>query len=934
MQEPIPQRGPASGEGGFADPAPVDRPKFRWWWPGGAVEEGALAGELGEMKAAGYGGAEIAVLPIGLTGTTGEESHPWGTPRFAARVKATLEAARENGQRIDFTVGPGWPMVSPAVGGEQIALAQHELVYASERLAAGAAFAGELPRPTDREDPNLTLIAVTVARLAEPGSDEGAPPLLEPDSLAALELPEGSTSIAWTAPAEGDWILFAFWSRPTGQRTIAGVTLEDAPVVDHYSEAAVAAATAYIDEHVLPAELDGLLREAAGDVFEDSLELDAKQLWTADLLAEFERRRGYDLTPYLPVIYVNDLHRFVVGGIKGITAASPADFGLPDGSGWRLRHDYYRTLNELYIERHIGALTRWANGRGLRYRAQPYGGTMDPIELAAAIQVPECENLVPLWFSGGKVYGAAEYNTYVDFVRGISAAAHMQGSSLVSLEGCAFMEGDYASTLAEKKYHVDIAFSGGVTQLVSHGFAYADVEGQPWPGWSPFSVEGYPFGVAEVWGPRQPVWRHLRSYADYVGRAAAVLRHGRPRVDLAFFRQTYWSHDWPKVRSRALDDAGYSHGVLSTALLDLPAATVAAGRLADDGAGYRALALDERAIDPHALERIAVLARAGLPTIFVGELPDRAPGFADAERADESVRELCAELLALDNVIRVADQDGLVGGLAELGLRPDSEPGEATSVYSVHRQAAEGDYYFLFNHGTAALAPELSLAGAGEARLLDLWNGTSHRLEATADGDRVRVAVDLAPGETTVVFLGQGAGLDAREGGPALRRATPRRWSRQLGPWDLEVDEWLPAGHREHRLSELSLADWRQLPDLADGSGVGVYRTSFELEPGWDEGVAGVLLDLGQVEGTVRVTVNGQVASGDCVPQRPFEVQGLLREGANELEIELATTLGNRVTADAAGEEGERAKRLAARESLASGLLGPVTLEALAGETR
>jgi hypothetical protein len=290
--------------------------------------------------------------------------------------------------------------------------------------------------------------------------------------------------------------------------------------------------------------------------------------------------------------------------------------------------------------------------------------------------------------------------------------------------------------------------------------------------------------------------------------------------------------------------------------------------------------------------------------------------------------------LALDNVIRIADQDDLVAGLGGLGLRPDSEPRQATSVYSVHRQAAEGDYYFLFNHGTAAVEPELSLAGMGEARLLDLWNGTSHRLEAATDGGRVEVAVGLAPGETTVVFVGRGAGLDAREAGPAVRRAAPRCWSRQLGPWDLEVDEWLPSGNREHRLSEISLTDWRELPELTDGSGVGVYRTSFELESGWNSGIAGVLLDLGRVEGTVRVTVNGQLAGGDCVPQRPLEVQRLLREGTNQLEIELATTLGNRVTADAAGEEGERAKRLAAREPLASGLLGPVALEALAGEAR
>ncbi len=68
-------------------------------------------------------------------------------------------------------------------------------------------------------------------------------------------------------------------------------------VLDHYDSAAI--------ENHLHAVGDRLL-SAFGDhppyaVFSDSLE-DYASNWTPDLLAEFQRRRGYDLTPHLPAL--------------------------------------------------------------------------------------------------------------------------------------------------------------------------------------------------------------------------------------------------------------------------------------------------------------------------------------------------------------------------------------------------------------------------------------------------------------------------------------------------------------------------------------------------------------------------------------------------------------------------------------------------------
>ena len=82
----------------------------------------------------------------------------------------------------------------------------------------------------------------------------------------------------------------------------------DGPVVDHWNVAAVRRYLDHMSSGLAPA-LGGRLGEKLGGPlrasFVDSLELDHAN-WTDDLPAEFARRRGYDLAPYLPFVLEKD----------------------------------------------------------------------------------------------------------------------------------------------------------------------------------------------------------------------------------------------------------------------------------------------------------------------------------------------------------------------------------------------------------------------------------------------------------------------------------------------------------------------------------------------------------------------------------------------------------------------------------------------------
>jgi hypothetical protein len=893
------------------------------------------------MKEAGFAGAEIAVLPLGLpTEVATGAVRSWGTPEFTSRLEEALSAARELGMRLDFTVGPCWPMASPAVGGTSIALSQHELVYGvnygHQEIVAGEMLTSKVPAPVEGPGDDARLIAVTAALAAGFGrSTRSKPIVLDHESLVDITSFVDGDRVRWIPPVGGRWLVFGFWARPTRQQPPVDAFQADAPVVDHFAQSATQAATRFLDEHVLPPRLDPLLRDVGGDLFEDSLELRSLrgQLWTPALLEEFRIRRGYDLTPYLPVLHIEGLYNWLWSTVLArVSPESEPDFDLSQGLGRRVRYDYYRTLNELYLENHVIPLQSWANGRGLRYRAQSYGATLDHLEISGVVDVPETEDLMS-WFTSGGLLRSEGRDESVDFHRSIAAGAHMQGHQVISVECACVWEGDYRMSLATFKRNADIAFSGGATQLVAHGFAYDDVPGAAWPGWCALSSDerGLRIGFAEAWGTRQPMWRHLRSFADYLARAAMVLRHGVPRVDLAVYRQDYWAVGWPKIAAANLSDSGYTYEFLSPGLLESPDAIVSDGRLAPKRAGYRALVVEnESAVRPEVLAQILSLAAAGLPVVLVGALPDHAPGFNDAAEQDLQVRALVESLQRLPCVRQVAEQSELVNALEALGVAPDAALSDVAMVHSVHRAAEDGDYYYFFNKGSAKQLLCASVRGRGTAAILDLWNGTSRELPSAALGERLKVMVELAAGESIVVFVGDRSQLNAESVQNVYLPGSPI-WEQELTSWDVEAEDWQPSGKHRVRLHLDGPSDWRSIPELADVSGIATYTTTLNLEPGWNEGISEVCLDLGRVEGTIQVRVNGRLATAEAIALKAIDVLRHLRDGANEVQIEIATTLNNRLVA-LSNTDQPGVARFRFRSTQPAGLIGPVRVTGLQPE--
>lgn len=96
----------------FEEPDTEYRPKVRWWWPGGDVEEEELIREIEVLHENGFGGVEIQPFDYSLKDeATSDPDSPVKditSDAFFDKIKVVLDAARERNMTVDLNMGSGY----------------------------------------------------------------------------------------------------------------------------------------------------------------------------------------------------------------------------------------------------------------------------------------------------------------------------------------------------------------------------------------------------------------------------------------------------------------------------------------------------------------------------------------------------------------------------------------------------------------------------------------------------------------------------------------------------------------------------------------------------------------------------------------------------------------------------------------------------------
>ncbi|GAB3298389.1 hypothetical protein GCM10027348_21780 [Hymenobacter tenuis] len=946
---------PAFEATAFQNPSSAFGPYTRWWWPGGDVDSTELRREVQLLAEQGFAGAEVEPFSNGLNPKSRTaEVQSWDSPAFYANVRAMLRQARQSGFTIDLNAGSGWPLggawVAPADG--MLTLTHADTVVASGQSLAvplphrlppdisSIQFSSARPAPSEFDLKLAKVQAVVGARIiGEPGAKQTQ---LDPASVVDLTPKVTGRTLRWQVPAEGKWAIVALYSVPDQQSVITSAAPGTPLVVNHFDSTRLAASY----EHLLGPRtgLQPFFGNPLRAVFNDSYEFKTDRHFADDFLAYFQQQRGYDPRPWLPANlqpgYNNAYGIFM-------TAGAVPRFQFSDGQDWRRRYDYDQTIGDLFRQQFIGSSNRWMARRGLLHRTQAYGLKMDVIAGSGVAAIPEAEQLA---YQGSEAV-----------VKLVTSGAHLYNRPLIAQESFVYQNRAEMTTPQKMKAAADKSFAAGVTQLIYHGTPYKYLTpdfGRE--GWNTFSSPFMGFiSFASGLNETDPFWADLKEVNRYVARAQYALRTGRPHTDvLVYFPTLPFTEDyivpnpeeilvggylpgvepavtgmtrnapkkgrdaevdqarewfekvWPVIN--ALEAAGITWEWVNDASLQV--ATTQNGRLNIRGNAYQAVLLaDAPWLETASAQRLSTLTQAGAQVVSVGKLPVVQPGFRDYAANDKLMSQ------ALQQALQGKGSRQLTSA-ADVALWARSLPqpigfAQAHSfTRSIERELPDGSSLRFVSNKTDQWQSLTLKAGAGFGGLywLDATTG------AITKANPQQLTYQLPPYGSIFLYA-------AKSPLPTKLLTAPAPVPTPDGQQVATLTQWtITAG--DTSVSNSPLFDWRTNPSFKSKSTQGRYTTTFTA-PKVESGKH-YFLDLGQVNYTAQVRLNGKAVANLLWAPYQADVTQHLKTGLNTLEVLVTPSRRNEFVTQGVRGNPKYAQFKTARKTLTpAGLVGPVVLK-------
>lgn len=946
-------------EPGFPTPPDSDKPWVYWWWVNGNVTEKSITRDLEEMKKKGIGG--FLMFDSRNYGVQNLPPPPAPMEYMSAEWRRLFKFALSEAARLGLKMSTnlstsGGTLRSPWQTGTD---APKKLVWTSAEVRGPRRVTCELRRPDNQHFWDVAVLAVRHAGPQDSAagttvdlSGEWRDLIAETKDTSAaatdvLDLTssvDGQGRLAWDAP-DGGWTLLRF-----ACLTMSGTEYD----VDILNAEAVQAHFEHMAGTVL-ADAGPLAGKTLTHFYNVSWE-GASPTWTPGFEQTFIKYRGYDPRPYLPVFA-----GFVVNGPEVRV---------------RFLEDYSRTLSDCFQENCYGLLGELCHRAGLKWhsesggpwdRKKPLFARADQLAFWGRNDMPQAE----FWHST-----RAHYTN----CRRTAMAAHIYGRPEVAAESFTSMDAHWAEWPGYLKPRGDAAFIDGINHFIWHTFDASPEE---------FGKPGIVYFAGSHLNPNVTWWEQAGAFLGYLGRCQFMLRQGRFMADVCVYTsdRNYegWGRDqkWNANASLALGK-GYTYDLVNTEILTERASVRDGSIVLADGMRYRILAVDleEGVIPPEALRKIADLGRAGATVVLGRRRPERSPGLKDAASRDAEVRRLADELWGGSGERPFRRQVGagkLIGGtslnevLRDQGVLPDFDgPWEYN-----HRQAGDTDIYFVSGQGRADCTFRVG------GREPEFWDPVTGRIRDAihyrTTGDRRTVVPISLPenGSLFVVFRkptasghlvsvsGAAGGLEIE--GRTQRGAQVRVWQgsrfvletaakREVtvearlpepialgGPWEVQ---FTPGWGAPKSATFDRLIAWNEHPDegIRFYSGTAVYRKTFELDAA--RAARPIRLQLGQVKNIARVRVNGRPLGVVWTAPWSVDLTGAVKQGRNDLEVEVTNLWVNRLIGDAGLPEEKRLTKTIVRRApdykgrypvlrgyLAtdplqpSGLLGPVELD-------
>ncbi|HAU37358.1 MAG TPA: hypothetical protein DCX07_06525 [Phycisphaerales bacterium] len=511
-------------------------------------------------------------------------------------------------------------------------------------------------------------------------------------------------------------------------------------------------------------------------------QLRGQNRWTPELPREFLRRRGYDLMPHLPELM----------------------FASADGEFSRVRHDYHRTLTELFVENFSRPIGEWCAKHDIaltgHYLAEETLGSQT--EYVGAT-MPHYEHMQ---WPGIDIL--RDQDDELSTAKQCASVADQLGRERVLSELYGATGWDWP--LEGHKFVGDWQYAAGVNFRCPHLTHYSLAGG---------AKRDYPASIFT----HSPWWKHYSLVEDYFGRLSYMLTRGTPVRDVLVIHPiaSAWGlftprpcdskllerldHDL-KTLIYALSNQHFDWDFGDEALLARHAKT-SRGQVKVGRMRYRVVVVPSCVtLAKSTVRMLRRLVAGGGTVIFAGLRPDRVEGLPAKSLGDLFEKSRACE----------ADAASLTAALEAVLPRRVSitENGrEMDRTWAMLRVVKGGRLLFVQSHDRqAGHRVRVRVEGRAPAVLWDARSGLRTALDARAAGEGfVEFELDLPASGSALVSLGLPAGRLAK---PVAARAVVE--SRSVGgPFAVERAEpnTLPLDYCRFRIGDEPWSD--PLPTLA-----------------------------------------------------------------------------------------------------------------------
>lgn len=771
-------------------------------------------------------------------------------------------------------------------------------------------------------------------------------------------------SLNWSPPA-GNWTVLRIGHTSTGHTNATGGGGKGLESDKFNPEATKLQIKNWYGEAMKHAGPE-LAKKVLSVFYVDSWEC-GSQNWSPVFKAEFQKRRGYDIMKYLPIMT----------GLPVENVSVSENF----------LYDVRKTISELVVDKFYCTLASFAKEQGLKFTAESVAPTMmsDGLLHYKTVDMPMGE----FWLN------SPTHDKPNDMLDAISAA-HIYGKNIVQAEAFTTVRMDWNEHPANMKTLLDRNYALGVNKLVYHVFTH-----NPWMDRKPGMTLD---GVGLYFQRDQTWWKLGKAWVDYATRSQHLLQQGKPVTAIAVFTgeelprrsvlpnrlvQTLpgiFGKDVVAAENKRLANVGeplrqIPSGVTHSANMADPenwvnplrgyaydsfnpdvfnTATVKNGNVVfSSGASYKVLVITGKmSLNPNyqyvslgTVNKLYGLIKQGAKVI-VAEKPRYQ---SDIRQADIKVFNRIVEEIwggqfrsAPNQTERILFKKlglGLIykapfygEDFRELGIERDltvveetsGTPSYAKHVAFSHRKSEDKDIYFISNQQDSVRELSFTFNIMNKTPLIydAVTNDTIKINSWTIVKGKTALKLRLEANQSLFILFEQPIKKSPSSSG--------KNWLNYKTVQDISTDwqaEFDPAyGGPAKPVIYRNLQDWTISTDtlVKYYSGTAIYTKTFNYNGDIN---AKIWIDLGEFSSIAGVKINGLDCGTIWTAPHRVEISKAIKQGENLLSIEIANTWGNRLIGDSKLPLGKRITnttapfRLAGKPLYPAGLIGPVTIQ-------